>query len=159
MGFEELAALKAELAEQAKRATQAKAAQDRRAPATQGKPPVDAVVRIIGKLQKHFPVAFPKNPAPKVPLKIGIFDDLLTHATALEVTEAELRDALRTWCRGARYWACLTDGAQRLDLTGQGVGQVTQAEAYRGQQLRAGRSQPDAARSKMASQPEQPPRA
>ena len=46
-------------------------------PAAKQQNPVDPVVHTIGKLQKRFPLAFPKNPAPKVALKIGILDDLL----------------------------------------------------------------------------------
>ena len=66
--------------------------------------PVDPVVLTIGKLQKRFPKAFPKNPLPKVPLKIGIFEDLLAHATELALSETELRAAIKIWCRGSRYW-------------------------------------------------------
>ena len=103
-----------------------KPAQPRRdAPATaaQAKPavdarPVDPVVKSIGRLQKRFPIAFPKNPAPKLPLKVGIFEDLVVHAKDLSLSEAELRDAIKTWCRGSRYWKCLVEGAARVDLSG-----------------------------------------
>ena len=152
MGFEQLAALKAKLTEQAKREARAKAPRPRRAPADTPATRVDPVVHTIGKLQKRFPKAFPKNPAPKVPLKIGIFEDLLTHAKDLGLTEDELRSAIRTWCRGARYWACLTEGAQRVDLAGQEAGTVTEADARRGQQLRAGRPKQASAPSKDAPQ-------
>ncbi|GJG97879.1 ProQ/FinO family protein [Cupriavidus pauculus] len=187
MGFEQLAALKAKLAEQAKNEARAKApprgrpAPSKAGPATgKAKPatskpnqgarkpnpaaakaapatPVDPVVRNIGKLQKRFPAVFPKNPAPKVPLKVGIFDDLMTQATELGLNEAELRDAIRTWCRGARYWACLTEGAQRLDLNGQPAGEVTAADAARGRQLRAGRAKQEAAKNKDAAGKPQTP--
>lgn len=147
MGFEQLAALKATLTEQAKQAQRAALpkAPRQRPSAPTARPPVDPVVRNIGKLQQHFPQAFPKNPAPKVPLKIGIFADLLAQAPTLALTEAELRDALRTWCRGTRYWACLTEAAPRVDLAGQAVGHVTAAEASRGRQMRAGRPKSEAA--------------
>jgi len=149
MGFEQLAALKAKLAEQAKSEsrtkTKTKTPPPRRAPSSNPATRVDPVVHSIGKLQKRFPKAFPKNPAPKVPLKIGIFEDLLTHAKELALTETELRNAVRTWCRGARYWACLAEGAQRVDLNGQEAGSVTEADARRGQQLRAGRAKPASA--------------
>lgn len=182
MGFEQLAALKAKLTEQAKNEARAKAphpsrrppaakdakgpkdanpgkrgggkgtkpvvGQDSAAKAARPATPVDPVVRTFGKLQKRFPIAFPKNPAPKVPLKIGIFEDVLAHAPELGLTEAELRDAIRTWCRGARYWACLTEGAQRVDLAGQPVGAVTEADARRSKQLLSGRSRPASAKGK-----------
>jgi hypothetical protein len=74
-------------------------------PAQKPQNPVDPVVHTIGKLQKRFPLAFPKNPAPKVALKIGILEDLLAQAAELKLTEQEVRDAVSTWCRGSRYWA------------------------------------------------------
>ncbi|MGN6667064.1 MAG: ProQ/FinO family protein [Trinickia sp.] len=92
-------------------------------------PPVDPVVRVIGKLQKRFPAAFPKNPAPKVPLKVGILADLMAQAADLQLSEAEIREAVSTWCRGSRYWACLTDGAARVDLSGEPAGAVTARDA------------------------------
>ncbi|SIT39239.1 Activator of osmoprotectant transporter ProP [Paraburkholderia ribeironis] len=109
--------------------------------------PVDPVVKSIGRLQKRFPVAFPKNPAPKLPLKVGIFEDLIAHAKDLSLSEAELRDAIKTWCRGSRYWKCLVEGAARVDLTGAEAGKVTAQEAAGAQRLqahRAARSAPKA---------------
>ncbi|KAF7964057.1 hypothetical protein AWV80_02675 [Cupriavidus sp. UYMU48A] len=146
MGFEQLAALKAQLAKQAKEARPAKQAKEARpakpararpaAPTNPAKP-VDPVIQAIGKLQKRFPLAFPKNPAPKVPLKVGIFEELLQHAAALALDEAMLREAVRTWCRGTRYWTCMVEGTQRVDLAGQPAGEVTLADAKRAQQQRA----------------------
>ena len=97
-------------------------------PAPKGEP-VDPVVRVIGKLQKRFPAAFPKNPAPKLPLKIGVLTDLLSHAEELALSEAQIREAVSTWCRGGRYWACLVDGAARVDLEGAPAGSVTARDA------------------------------
>ncbi|WP_144114072.1 ProQ/FinO family protein [Paraburkholderia sp. BCC1886] len=102
--------------------------------------PVDPVVKSIGRLQKRFPVAFPKNPAPKLPLKVGIFEDLVVHAKELSLSEAELRDAIKTWCRGSRYWKCLVEGAARVDLTGTEAGTVTAQEAAGAQRLQAHRA-------------------
>lgn len=158
MGFEQLAALKAQLTKEAKLKTQQERSADTPAPAAKqaGKgapkterptrparparagapartgektPPVDPVVRVIGTLQKRFPAAFPKNPAPKVPLKVGILADLLAQAADLQLSEAQIRDAVSTWCRGSRYWACLTDGAARVDLSGAPAGTVTARDA------------------------------
>ena len=184
MGFEQLAALKDQLAKQAeekrtaKRAQHAKSAQNakpaqnvkpaqnakpakqaeaskqarpgraaptaarnaqaQKAPAQKSKP-VDPVVLSIGKLQKRFPKAFPKNPAPKVPLKVGIFKDLLEHSEELGLDEAALRDAIKVWCWGSRYWACVAENAMRVDLNGQDAGQVLPAEAARARGLQAKR--------------------
>jgi ProP effector len=125
-----------------------KPAQPRRdapAAAAQAKPavdakPVDPVVKSIGRLQKRFPITFPKNPAPKLPLKVGIFEDLVVHAKELSLSEAELRDAIKTWCRGSRYWKCLVEGAARVDLTGAAAGLVSAQEAAGAQRLQAHRA-------------------
>ncbi|MGT2453630.1 ProQ/FINO family protein [Cupriavidus basilensis] len=71
---------------------------------------------------------------------LGIFEDLLPHAQERALTEAELREAIKTWCRGARYWACLIEGGSRMDLAGQEVGQVRPEDAKRAQQLQARRA-------------------
>ncbi|MGN5479765.1 ProQ/FinO family protein [Cupriavidus basilensis] len=95
------------------------------------------MIQAIGKLQQRFPLAFPKNPAPKVPLKVGIFEELLQHAAALALDEAMLREAVRT-CAAARcYRTCMVEGVQRVDLAGQPAGEVTLADAKRAQQQRA----------------------
>jgi ProP effector len=151
MGFEQLAVLKRQLTQEAKEAKEAKREATRQAakpvrPArtaeskTAGhsgakkesgpkKEPVDPGLRVIGKLQKRFPTAFPRKPAPKVPLKVGILTDLLAHAGELALNEAEIREAVSTWCRGSRYWACLTDGAARVDLSGAAAGVVSARDA------------------------------
>jgi ProP effector len=108
---------------------------------------VDPVVKSIGRLQKRFPIAFPKNPAPKLPLKVGIFEDLVAHAKELSLSEAELRDAIKTWCRGSRYWKCLVEGAARVDLTGAAAGQVSAQEASGAQRLQAHRANKGAAKA------------
>jgi ProP effector len=101
--------------------------------------PVDPVVLTIGKLQKRFPKAFPKNPSPKVPLKIGIFEDLLAHATELALTETELRAAIKIWCRGSRYWTSMVEGAIRVDLSGEEAGRVSPEDGVRATKLEEGR--------------------
>ncbi|MFJ1257353.1 ProQ/FINO family protein [Cupriavidus sp. CuC1] len=62
--------------------------------------PVNPVLQAIVKLQKRFPQTFPKSPAPKVPLKIGIFEDLVQHAQELGLTESVLRAGRRDRCLG-----------------------------------------------------------
>lgn len=101
--------------------------------------PVDPVVLTIGKLQKRFPKAFPKNPSPKVPLKIGIFEDLLAHATEMALTETELRAAIKIWCRGSRYWTAMVEGAIRVDLSGEEAGRVSPEDGVRATKLEEGR--------------------
>jgi ProP effector len=128
--------------------------------------PVDPVVLTIGKLQKRFPKAFPKNPSPKVPLKIGIFEDLLAHATEMALSETELRAAIKIWCRGSRYWTAMVEGAIRVDLSGEEAGRVSPEDGVRATKLEEGRlarvaskaaSPEKAAVSENAALPENPP--
>jgi ProP effector len=149
MGFEQLAELKEQLAKEqvakerlAKRTERKPVARPprarRAAPAVNAKP-VDPVVLTIGKLQKRFPGAFPRNPAPKVPLKIGIFEDLVVHATELSLSESELRAAIKIWCRGNRYWTALVEGAIRVDLSGSDAGRVSKEDGVRALRLEENR--------------------
>lgn len=91
--------------------------------------PVDPVVVAISRLQRQFPKAFPKNPAPKLPLKLGVLADLVQHAQALQLDEAQIKEAVKTWCDGRRYWACMVEDAARVDLNGEPSGAVTANEA------------------------------
>jgi len=150
MDFEQLAALRDQLAAQ----NQRKDAQKRRRPAKPRRADAasnthsnqDAPVRIadplllaIARLQQQFPRAFPKKPANKVPLKIGIHQDLYERAQTLRLDQAQIKAAIQTWCQGNRYWACLTLDAVRVDLNGEPAGTVTEADAKRARQL-AGRA-------------------
>lgn len=71
MGFEQLAALKDQLAKQAEESRLAKQVKAASAPATNQSTPVDPVVLSIARLQKRFPKAFPRNPAPKSAIEGG----------------------------------------------------------------------------------------
>ena len=94
----------------------------------------DPAVEAIWRLQKHFPLAFPVNPAPKVPLKEGILQDAEQHLELLGITREQLKQGLATWCRGSRYWSSMTENAARLDLNGQAAGTVTAAQALHAKQ-------------------------
>jgi ProP effector len=137
MGFEQLASLREELARQA--AAKKREKQQKKNTILPEKKTVfvDPAVLIIGQLQKKFPFAFPKKPAPKVPLKIGIHKDLLEQVDRLGMSENELRAAIKTWCRGQRYWDCLVEDAVRVDLNGNTAGVVTKEEAQKTKQLKA----------------------
>ncbi|WP_448680650.1 ProQ/FinO family protein [Pseudomonas nicosulfuronedens] len=155
MGFEQLAGLRDRLRaekEQAKAdnsAKRAKPSSPRAKPAEQ-----DPAVEAIWRLQKHFPLAFPVNPAPKVPLKEGILKDAQQHLELLGLTEEQLKLGISTWCRGARYWASMVEDAPRRDLAGQAVGTVTAAQAaYAKQQASRQRSQDRRNRAKSARVP------
>lgn len=164
MGFEQLAELKQQLAAKAKAERPAKPQAKPKA-ASARKPqenPVDPVVLTIGRLQKNFPKAFPKNPAPKLPLKIGIHQELLAKAKELGLEEAAITDAVKTWCRGTRYWASIVEGAPRVDLEGNPAGEVTARDAGQARSLEARRKQPrkpkaEAAPAATATQPADTP--
>jgi ProP effector len=139
MGFEQLASLKDQLAQQAQAEKLAKQPKKKPAPAKKTEP-VDPVVLVIGQLQKRFPKAFPKNPAPKLPMKIGIHRDLLEQSELLGISKKALREAIKTWCWGNRYWACIVEDAVRVDLNGDEAGRVTQEDAAQARGLEARRN-------------------
>lgn len=143
MGFEQLAGLRDRLRAENEQAKADSATHLKRKSAAQAKPrEQDLAVEAIWPLQKHFPLAFPVNPAPKVPLKEGILKDAEQHLELLGITREQLKLAISTWCRGARYWASMVENAPRLDLGGQAVGIVTAAQAmYAKQQAARQRSQ------------------
>lgn len=140
MGFEQLASLRDELVKQAE-ADKAAQQQKKTAEKTPAKKTakVDPLLAIIGLLQKNFPQAFPKKPAGKVPLKIGIHKDILEQADQLGTPKNELRAAIKAWCWGNRYWDCLTENAVRVDLLGNSAGLVTKVDADQADKLKQGR--------------------
>ena len=156
MGFEQLAELRDRL--RSEKEQQAKAETPRpakRKPAQQAKArEQDPAVEAIWPLQKHFPLAFPVNPAPKVPLKEGIFKDAEQHLELLGITREQLKLGISTWCRGNRYWSSMVEGAPRLDLNGQPAGVVTAGQALYAKQQAArqrGKGRKDRAKAKAAT--------
>ena len=135
MGFEQLAELRDRLrAEKAQVKTDNTKPRERK-PSPQTKPRErDPAVEAIWRLQKHFPLAFPVNPAPKVPLKEGILKDAEQHLELLGISSEQLKQGIAIWCRGSRYWASMTENAPRLDLNGQEVGIVTAPQALHAKQ-------------------------
>lgn len=135
MGFEQLAELRDRLRAESAQVTTDKAKSRTRKPSAQVKREQDPAVEAIRRLQKNFPLAFPVNPAPKVPLKEGILKDAELHLELLGISSEDLKLGLATWCRGIRYWASMTENAPRLDLYGQAAGIVTAAQALHAQHL------------------------
>ncbi|MFQ6403240.1 ProQ/FinO family protein [Methylophilus sp. 'Pure River'] len=115
MGLEKLADLKKQLSAEAKSAKPTR---------SQKTASVDPVVLIIGKLQKLFPKTFPKNPNPKVPLKVGILDDLYARSEEIGISKEDIQLAIKTWCKSSRYWNASKEGAVRVDLDGNPAGVV-----------------------------------
>ena len=150
MGFEQLAELRDRLRAEKEQVKTDSPKPRKRKPSAQAKPrEQDPAVEAIWRLQKHFPLAFPVNPAPKVPLKEGILKDAEQHLELLGITGEQLKLGIASWCRGQRYWASMTENAPRLDLNGQPVGAVTAAQAqYAKQQANRQRIQARRAQSK-----------
>lgn len=138
MGFEQLAELRDRLRAEKGQVKAESAKPPKRKSPPQAKPrEMDPAVAAIWSLQKHFPLAFPVNPAPKVPLKEGIFKDAEQHLELLGLTREQLKLGISTWCRGTRYWASMVENAPRLDLNGQAAGTVTAAQALHAKQQAA----------------------
>lgn len=151
MGFEQLAELRDRLraGEEPPKAGSAKPLKRKSSPQAKARIQ-DPAVEAIWPLQKHFPLAFPVNPAPKVPLKEGILKDAEQHLELLGLTLEQLKLGISTWCRGARYWASMVENAPRMDLTGQPAGVVTSTQAmYAKQQTSRQRGQERRHRAKL----------
>ncbi|WP_459906130.1 ProQ/FinO family protein [Caballeronia sp. HLA56] len=139
MGFEQLAALKAQLSDHSEHDRDDLRRTPAAAPEVTGqdvtpssKPPktsAAAALRAVTKLQQHFPRAFPPSPAPKIPLKVGILKDVLAQAASIGLSERDARNGIKLWCRGQRYWSCLEEGSNRVDLAGAVTGVVSATEA------------------------------
>lgn len=141
MGFEQLAELRDRLRaekQQDKQAPQVKnespKPQKRKAPQKTKPREQEPAIEAIWRLQKHFPLAFPVNPAPKVPLKEGILKDAEQHLELLGISLEQLKLGIAAWCRGGRYWSAMTENAPRLDLQGQPAGVVTAPQALHAKQ-------------------------
>ncbi|MBB6342322.1 ProP effector [Pseudomonas fluvialis] len=150
MGFEQLAELRDRLrAEKVQEKTEA-TKPSRRKPSSQRQPrEQDPAVEAIWRLQKHFSLAFPVNPAPKLPLKEGILKDAEQHLELLGISSEQLKLGIAAWCQGSRYWSSMTENATRVDLGGQPAGVVTAGQAlYAKQQAKRQRVQARRSQSK-----------
>jgi ProP effector len=141
MGSEQLAAIKAQLTEGAESGAQSTSRltstpvgvrQEVKRPPKPSRTSAEAAARAVNTFQRHFPHAFPHASVPKVPLKVGILEDVLSRAESLGLSERDARNGVKLWCRGQRYWACLVEGNVRVDLAGTSTGVVTAVEAEYG---------------------------
>jgi ProP effector len=158
MGFEQLAELRDRLRAEKQQVQNDRPKQRKRDSVPQANPrEQDPAMEAIWRLQKHFPLAFPVNPAPKVPLKEGILKDAEQHLELLGLTSEQLKQGIATWCKGSRYWASMAENVPRLDLSGQAVGTVTAAQALHAKQ-QASRQRVQARRnqSKQKDRPQDP---
>ncbi|MCG8910275.1 MULTISPECIES: ProQ/FinO family protein [Pseudomonas] len=158
MSFEQLAGLRDRLRAEKEQAKTESTMPLKRRPFPQAKSRgKDPAVEAIWRLQKQFPLAFPANPNPKVPLKEGILKDAEQHLKELRITADQLKLGIAAWCRGTRYWASMVENAPRLDLNGQPAGTVTAAQAqYAKQQALRQRSEERRKRAQSKAQASAP---
>jgi ProP effector len=83
-------------------------------------------------LSERYPNAFKPKNAQKVPLKVGIRNDIL--AAHPELSKDEVNAALSDYTGGPKYLTHLQPGADRFDLGGAISGKVTDGEAALGQE-------------------------
>ncbi|RRH78998.1 prop expression regulator, partial [Mesorhizobium tamadayense] len=76
-------------------------------------------------LSAKWPASF--NPKAPRPLRIGIHHDI--RVLDIELSDDELRRALRAYTSMPRYLARLNAGTVRVDLDGEPAGEVSDAEA------------------------------
>jgi ProP effector len=130
MGFEQLAELRDRLRAETEQTKADVAPSPNRKTSSQVQPRnQNPAIEAIWPLQKHFPLAFPVNPTPKVPLKEGILKDAEQHLELLGITHEQLKLGISTWCQGTRYWTSMVEDAARVDLNGRVVGTVTASQA------------------------------
>jgi ProP effector len=80
----------------------------------------------IAELVVAFPAAFTLDPTLVRPVKLGIKDGLYAQSA---ISHRRITAALRSHCNGVHYLRASTEGAVRIDLTGEPAGTVTATEA------------------------------
>lgn len=84
---------------------------------------------IIAYLNEKFPACFSLE-GPAKPLKVGIFQDLSEKLTDDEsISKTRLRQALRHYTSSWRYLKAVKVGAFRVDIDGNDVSEIDQAQA------------------------------
>jgi ProP effector len=78
----------------------------------------------IAELVAAFPAAFTLDRTLVRPVKLGIKDDLYGQSA---ISHRRITAALRSYCNSVHYLRASTEGAVRIDLTGEPAGTVTAA--------------------------------
>ena len=78
----------------------------------------------VAQISELYPKAFNRDAVK--PLKIGIQEDLLAEA---KLSKGKIKRALASYVRSPLYYKSLVAGADRVDLTGEAAGKVTEQEA------------------------------
>jgi ProP effector len=96
--------------------------------------------RSISALFRHLSTKWPAafNPQAPRPLKFGIHNELRDRES--ELSDEELKRALRAYTKIDKYLAAMRVGAVRVDLDGKPCGVVTPAEAAGAEGLRRSRA-------------------
>jgi sRNA-binding protein len=79
----------------------------------------------ITELVVAFPAAFTLDPTLVRPVKLGIKDDIYAQSA---ISRRRIKAALRSYCNSVHYLRASTEGAMRIDLTGEPAGTVTATE-------------------------------
>lgn len=78
-------------------------------------------------LVERWPRCFKPKGAPKLPLKVGIVDDIQREMP--EIGYRRLLHALTDYTGGATYLRAIVVGGERIDLNGEPAGIVTRSDA------------------------------
>jgi ProP effector len=112
------------------------------------------VKAVILELVAAFPAAFMLDALLVRPLKLGIKDDLDGRSG---LSRRRITAALRAYCNSVRYLKAITEGAVRIDLSGEPAGTVTASEAHHAREGLAGLAKARTkGTSKIASSPDVP---
>ncbi len=90
----------------------------------QRKKEFEANRKAMEELCELYPEAF--NPRQPKPLKIGVHEDLAADG---KLSKTRIRRALNVYVRLRSYYACMTEGTERVTIDGSAAGQVTAEEA------------------------------
>lgn len=90
----------------------------------QRKKEFEANRKAMEELCELYPEAF--NPRHPKPLKIGIHEDLAQDG---KLSKTRIRRALNVYVRLRSYYACMTEGRDRVNIDGSANGSVTPEEA------------------------------
>lgn len=90
---------------------------------------IEINLNVIDFLLQKYPNCFAKD-GPLKPLKLGIFDDLLLDSELTEkFSKTNIRSAIRYYTMSWKYLECVVIDAPRVDLSGNPIGHVDEAQA------------------------------
>jgi ProP effector len=78
-------------------------------------------------LAERFPACFKLPGQPRLPLKVGIDQDIINIAT--DLSETNVKQAIKRYAAAGEYYLASIEGAVRVDLGGEPAGVVTQHQA------------------------------